>query len=217
MAWTWSLQLVRMRTSLTPVAGQLPQLTHLVRGDPCLGQAAHPQQVRQVRRVADVVLDPPVRKPLHAQRVCQVNLRAGCGQRVRRPVPPVRCLQHHPRVRPGPGDRTAQLRRAAGDPRGLQLPAIRRHPHQHATAPVQVHPDDLPAVVGFRHKGLPTWWRRMHATSSIRQERRPAPSSHQTARPALLLCRLTCCCSAHCLLSDLACPSCVRAVAVLAG
>ena len=42
--------------------------------------------------------------------------------------------------------------------------------------------DDLPAVIGFRHKGLPTWWRRMHATSSIRQERRPAPSSHQTPR-----------------------------------
>ena len=94
-------------------------------------------------------------RSLHAQRMRQVHLRAGRSQRVRRPVPPVRCLQHHPRVLPSPGDLPAQLRRAIADPRGLQLPAITAHPHQHATAPVQIHPDDLPAVVGFRHKGLP--------------------------------------------------------------
>ncbi len=166
---------------LLPVPGQLPQLAHLPRGDPRLGQPAHPQQISKISSVSLVVPGPPVGEPLHAQRAGQVHLRAGPGQRVRRPVPPVCCLQHHPRVLTGPGDLPAQLRRAVRDPRGLQLPAIRRHPHQHATAPVQVHPDDLPAVAGFRHKGLPTWWRRMHATSSIRQERRPAPSSHQGA------------------------------------
>jgi hypothetical protein len=165
---------------LDPVPRQLPQLAHRVRSRPCLRQPAHPQQVRQVSSVSLVVPGPPVSEPLHAQRVGQVHLRAGRSQRVRRPVPPVRRLQHHPRVLASPGDLPAQLRRAVGDPRGLQLPAIAGHPHQHATATVQVHPDDLPAVIGFRHKGLPTWWRRMHATSSIRQERRPAPSSHQT-------------------------------------
>jgi hypothetical protein len=25
---------------------------------------------------------------------------------------------------------------------------------------VQIHPDDLLAVIGFGHKGLPDWWRR---------------------------------------------------------
>jgi len=63
---------------------------------------------------------------------------------------------------------------------GAALLRSRLEPHQHAAAPVQVHSDDLRAVVGFGHKGLPTWWRRMHATSSIRQKRRPASSSHQT-------------------------------------
>jgi DNA segregation ATPase FtsK/SpoIIIE, S-DNA-T family len=41
------------------------------------------------------------------------------------------------------------------------------------------------------HKRLPTWWRRMRATSSIRQKRRPAPSSHQMGTAALRLCALT--------------------------
>jgi hypothetical protein len=49
----------------------------------------------------------------------------------------------------------AQLGWAVGDSRGLQLPAIGGHPHQHAAAPVQVHPDDFPAYIGFW--GLPTW------------------------------------------------------------
>jgi hypothetical protein len=39
---------------LVPVAGQLPQFPHVRRGDPRLGQAAHPQQVSQIRGVADV-------------------------------------------------------------------------------------------------------------------------------------------------------------------
>ena len=59
-AWTWSLQLVRSRTSLMPVAGQLPQLADLGRGDPRLRQPAHPQQVGQVRGVPLIVLDPAV-------------------------------------------------------------------------------------------------------------------------------------------------------------
>jgi hypothetical protein len=77
---------------LDPAAGQLPHLTHLMRRHPRLGQASHPQQVRQVRRVAHIVFDPPVSEPLHAQRVRQVNLRASRSQRDRRPVPPIPCL-----------------------------------------------------------------------------------------------------------------------------
>ncbi len=54
----------------------------------------------------------------------------------------------------GAGDLRAQRRRAVGDPGGAQLPAIFGHAHQHAAVPVQVHTDDLPAVVVF-HLGLP--------------------------------------------------------------
>jgi hypothetical protein len=40
--------------------------------------------------------------------------------------------------------------------RGTYQPlAVFAHPHQHATPPVQVHPDDLPAVICFRHRGPP--------------------------------------------------------------
>jgi hypothetical protein len=28
------------------------------------------------------------------------------------------------------------------------------HPHQHATAPMQIHSDDLPALVCSTHRGL---------------------------------------------------------------
>jgi site-specific DNA recombinase len=94
-------------------------------------------------------------RSLHAQRVRQVHLRTGGGQRVRRPVPPIRGLKDDLRPLPRPGDHPAQLGRAIGDPGGLQLPAISGHPHQHAAAPVQVHSDDLRAVISCGHKGLP--------------------------------------------------------------
>jgi hypothetical protein len=61
----------------------------------------------------------------------------------------------------------------------LQLPAILGHPDQRAPAPVQIHTGDLPPGVIFGHKGLLAWRRRMLATSTIRQKRRPASSWHQ--------------------------------------
>jgi hypothetical protein len=64
-------------------------------------------------------------------------------------------------VPPGPGDLPAQILRAAGDPGRAQSPAVLGHPHQHAAAAVQVHADDLPAVICCLHRGLPTWRRRM--------------------------------------------------------
>jgi site-specific DNA recombinase len=104
-------------------------------------------------------------RSLHAQRMRQVHLRPRRPQHVHRPVPPVGGLDHHQRMHPGPGDHRPQRRRAVLDPGGLQLPPVHGHPHQHATPPVQVHPDDLPAVIPFIHRGPPVpWWRRMLCT-----------------------------------------------------
>jgi Recombinase/Recombinase zinc beta ribbon domain len=94
-------------------------------------------------------------RSLHAQRMRQMHLRPRGRQRVRSPVPPIRRLEHHLRALPGPGDLPAQFWRAVGDPGGLQPPAILSHPDQHRPSAVQVHPDDLPAVVCFRHRGPP--------------------------------------------------------------
>jgi site-specific DNA recombinase len=103
-------------------------------------------------------------RSLHEQRVRQVHLGPGGRQHIRGPVPPVRGLEYHQRVLPRLGDLRPQRLRAVLDPGGLQLPPVHRHPHQHATPPVQVHPDDLPAVICFRHRGPPVpWWRRMLA------------------------------------------------------
>ena len=161
-ACTWSLARGAEPDQLVPVPGQLAQLADLRRGDPRLRQPAHPQQVGQVRGVALIVLDPAVGERLDPQRMRQVHLRPGLLEHVRGPVPAVRRLDHHPRVLPRPGDHRPQRRGAVGDPDGLQLPAVLGHPHQHAAPPVQVHPDDLPAVICFRHRGPPVpWWRRM--------------------------------------------------------
>jgi hypothetical protein len=45
---------------LDPVPRELPQLADLSRGDPRLGQPAHPQQIGKISRVFLVVLDPAV-------------------------------------------------------------------------------------------------------------------------------------------------------------
>ncbi len=140
---------------LDPVARQLPELPHLVRGDPRLGQPPHPQQVRKIRRVPDIVFDPAVGERLDSERVRQMDLRPGCRQDISGPVPPVRGLQHHSRVLPGPGDRPAQLRRAVRDLRRAETPAVPGHPHQHAAPAVQIHAHDLPAVIRCLHWGLP--------------------------------------------------------------
>ena len=91
----------------------------------------------------------------------QVHLRPGLLEHVHGPVPAVRRLDDHLRVLPRPGQHRPQRLRRVLDPDGLQLPAVPGHPHQHAAPPVQVHPDDQPAVICFRHRGPPVpWWRR---------------------------------------------------------
>ena len=122
-------------------------------------------------------------RSLHAQRVRQVHFRPGRLEHVRGPVPAVGGLDHHPRVLPGLGDLAPQRGRAVGDPDGLQLAAVLGHPDDHAALPVQVDPGHLPAVVCFRHRGPPLpGGDGCLPTSSIRQERRPAPSSHHGDR-----------------------------------
>jgi hypothetical protein len=51
------------RDQLGAMAHQLPQLPHLRRGDPRLRQPTHAQQIRQIGRVAEVVVHPPVGEP----------------------------------------------------------------------------------------------------------------------------------------------------------
>jgi len=162
-----------------PEPGHLPQRPHLLRGNPRLRQPPQPQQVRQVRRVPLIVLDPPVTERLDPQRMRQVHLGPGRLERIDRPVPAVRRLDHNPRILPRTGDHAPQRLRAVPDPDRLELAPVLSHPHQHAALPVQVHPDDLPAVICFRHRGPPLpGGDGCFATSSIRHERRPAPSSH---------------------------------------
>src|SRR5215813_9926065 len=60
--------------------------------------------------------------------VWRPNLASRGTRKSRQPLPAA--------MRP-PERSAAQLRRAVADPRGLQLPVIFRHPHQHAAAPVQ--------------------------------------------------------------------------------
>jgi hypothetical protein len=61
---------------LGSVPHRLPQRPHRRWGDPRLGQPAHPQQVGQIRRVPDIVFDPPVGETLDAQRMRQMHLGA---------------------------------------------------------------------------------------------------------------------------------------------
>ena len=81
-----SLQAPAQHDQLGAVAHQLAQLPGGRRGDPRLGQPAHPQQVRQITGVAHVVLHPPVPESLDAQRVRQVHVRARGLQNIDSPV-----------------------------------------------------------------------------------------------------------------------------------
>jgi hypothetical protein len=140
---------------LRPVADQLPQLPGGRRGDPRLGQPAHPQQIGQVERVAFVVLDPPILERLHSQRMSQVRVRTLGGDHIGRPVPAISGLQHHLRGLPGPTQHIRQPVGVVDNPRGLQhLPGL-GHPHDHAAAPVQVDTHELGACVLF-HLGPPS-------------------------------------------------------------
>jgi hypothetical protein len=143
------------RDELGPVAHQLAELP-LVRGrDVGLGQPTHPQQVRQIGGVTDVVLHPPIREPLHPQRVRQMHGGAGALQHIDRPVPAVSRFEHDFGVGAGLGQFQPQRDRVVVDADPAQLLALRRHPHDHTAAAVQIDTDVLPTVVVSVHRGLP--------------------------------------------------------------
>ncbi len=98
---------------LGPVPHQLPQLPRGRRRDPRLRQPPHPQQVGQVRGIAEVVLDPPVLKRLHPQRMRQMHPSTRRLQGVDRPVPAIGGLQHHLGIltQPAPSPGSASPRR----------------------------------------------------------------------------------------------------------
>ncbi len=117
-------------------------------------QAPHPQQIRQIRRVALIIFDPPVRECLDPERMRQVHRRAELGQRIDGPVPPVRGLEHHLRRFASSGHHIGQPVTGVDDPHRLQMLASLGHPHQHRTAPMQIHADKLLTLVEFVHRGL---------------------------------------------------------------
>jgi hypothetical protein len=176
-----ALQTRPQADQLGPMPHPATQLPTGGRGDPGLGQPAHPQQIGQVRRVALVVLNPPVGKHLHPQRMRQVHGRAELGEGVRGPVPAIRRLQHDLRVLAGAFHHLPQVLRVVRDPHRLQLLPGLGHPHQHRPPPMQIHPHDLPARVLFAHRGLLRRVGREHPEHrpGVHQERGPAPSSHQ--------------------------------------
>jgi hypothetical protein len=142
------------RHQLGPVAHQLPQLPNRRRGDPRLRQPAHPQEIRQIRSVPLIIFDPPVGKHLHSQRMRQMHLRTQLGQRVGRPIPPIRRFQHHLRCLPRPGHHRPQILRVIRDPHRLQMLTRLSHPHQHRPTPMEINPNNLLTLVGFAHRGL---------------------------------------------------------------
>jgi hypothetical protein len=161
---------------LGPVAHQLAQFPFVRGGDVGLGQPMHPQQVRQIRGVADIVLHPPVGEPLDSERVREVDVRAGGLQRVDRPVPAIRGFQHHFWVRAGLGQLQPQRDRVIVDANPAQLLALLGRPHDHTAAAVQIDTDVLATVVVSAH-GASLNVTNEHPRASARDHegRRPRP------------------------------------------
>jgi hypothetical protein len=162
---------------LGAVADEFAQLPHRRWGDPGLGQPAHPQQIRQVGGVADVVLHPPVGEALDPQRVGQVHPGAGLGEYVGGPVPAVGGLEHHLRLDTGLADLPSQSGRVVHDPPGLQVLARLGLAHDHRPPPVQIDPDELSAVI-LIHQGPPSTSGLRSPSIARDHEEREAPLLH---------------------------------------
>ena len=119
------------RRQLGPVADQLPQLAHLRRGDPALGQIVPAQPVGQLGGVPHVVLDAPG-VPVQPQRMHQMHPGAVRLQQIGRPIPAVGALQGHLRVGAGLGDRHRQGHRVVVDLDTVRAP---RRPRSSARSP----------------------------------------------------------------------------------
>jgi hypothetical protein len=168
------------RDELGAVPYQLTQLPLMRRGDIGLGQPPHPQQIRQVRSVTDVVLHPPVSEPLDPERMGQVDLGASGLQRIDRPVPAVGRFEHRLRVRAGLGQLQPERDRVVVDADPAQLLALRGHPHDHTAAAMQIDTDVLATVVVSVHRGLPQRVVAEHPRASARDHGGPeAPPFHR--------------------------------------
>jgi len=140
---------------LGAMTDQLAQPPGSRRRNPRLGQPTHPQQVRQVASVPDIVLDPPVLKRLHTQRVRQVHLRPAGLQRIDRPVPPVGGLQDHLRALTRPRHRVRQTIEIIDDPHRLEDLTRLGGPHDHRPATMQINTHKLFPGIPF-HQGPPS-------------------------------------------------------------
>ena len=177
------------RDQLGAVAHQLPQFTRLRWRDPGLRQSAHPQQIGQIGSIAHVILDSSVSESFDSQRMRQMHARSASVQHVDCPVPAVRRFQHHLGVRSSqlklqsPGDRIVD------DPHRRQLLAGFGLTYDHRPLPMQIDPNELPAVI-LVHKGPPSVCG--SNTPSIRrgrhEERRPRPFIPSSGLGGLAVC-----------------------------
>jgi hypothetical protein len=79
----------------------------------------------------------------------QMHRRAELGERI-----DVGGLQHHLRRLAGTRHHLSQHFTVVENPHRLQMLASLGHPHQHRTAPMQIHTDKLLTLVEFVHRGL---------------------------------------------------------------
>ena len=159
------------RDELGAMTHQLPELPRRRRCDPRFGQASHPQQVREMRGVATVVLDPLMLIHPHTQRVREADVRAGVLESVDEPIPAIGGFDRDLRIR-------ARLRDLERDRDRIVVQVHRTddlagfvHPHDRAATTMQINPDVLSL-----HRGLLKLVSRYEhewRTTRARRERRP--------------------------------------------
>ena len=164
-ACTWYLADDRIRTSLSRYrVSSRSSRTCGGRTRASASQPRQPQQVGQVGAVPLVVLDPPVGERLDPQRVGQVHLRPGGRQRVRRPVPAVGGLDHHPATRV-PARATTVGRRSAAGLLSMRAVSSLRPSSVIRTSTLRCRCRSIPTTCRPSYdsliEGLLAWWRRM--------------------------------------------------------
>ena len=107
----------------------------------------------------------------------QVHPGAGLGEHVGGPVPAVGGLEHHLRLDTGLSDLASQRQRVVHDPPGLQVLAGLGLAHDHRPSPVQINPDELPAVI-LIHQGPPSTSGLRSPSIARDHEEREAPLLH---------------------------------------
>ena len=93
-------------------------------------QPSHPQHVRQVGRVNDVVLDPPI-TPVQSLGIRQMHRRAQVLEQIHHPIPAVRRLDHHRRRIARLGNHRRELERIVPNTRHREAFPGRTQPPDH--------------------------------------------------------------------------------------